>query len=104
MKTITLATKNGHQEIQAYPTKSPNLFIHRSIDGGKLWTISHVPSGWKILGSIYTLKNAKQACEILAQITEWSELKPSEARNFFWKHEEILLQGKDAAYKSHPGL
>lgn len=97
MNKITLATLTGPQIVDSYPTKCPQLFIHRPLEGDTgEWKITHVPTGYAILTS-KKLKWAKSACAIMSEIQGWETLTVESAKEFFNKNYNILCQGRDVA-------
>lgn len=100
MIEITITTKDGPKKVKAHKSACKDLVIHKPLEGNNTWVITHIPSGYAILKSINTLKNARHACKIFAQIPAWDDLTPANAREFFNTHRVILLAGKDAAYEN----
>lgn len=97
-QTITLQTNKGPQDVQAYPTKCPNLFIHIPLGHKSGWRVSHLPSGYCIFPNIKKLSDAFSACEIWAKIDGWDKLTPDKAKEFFDKNYKPYLDaGRNAA-------
>lgn len=98
-QTITLSTKDGPQDVQAYSTDCPNLFIHKPLEGDSgTWRVSHIPTGYCIFPHSKKLAYAFRACYIWSQIPEWNTLTPETASEFFKKYyDPILRDGRDAA-------
>lgn len=52
--TFSVACKSGHIDVEAYPTRTPGLVVHRRIRSDLTvatrgqWVIAHVGSGWAL--------------------------------------------------------
>ena|SRR3990167_6586493 len=99
---IELVTTKGKFPCLAYDTKCPNLFIHKDInDGRSSWTISHTPTGRKILSNIPKKIGAVKACEIMSHMDGWGNLNTDdEKRDFFKRNYEQLVKARDTAYRT----
>ncbi|MFI7096785.1 hypothetical protein [Streptomyces lydicus] len=68
--TLVLHTSAGPTPVQAHPTDTDGLYVHRAHDNDK-WVLSH-HSGL-ILGSFTYEPHAYNAAKLLAGITDWTQ-------------------------------
>ena len=105
MKKITVLVSNKGKvetrEVEAYPTKCPQLFVHHSMvrEGtDKTWTITHEPSGYSLLTGLKRKSNAIKACEIMSELEGWDTATPKTSSAFFEKHRALLLRAREIAW------
>jgi len=71
-----IATRKGPEEVEGWVIQpKQNLGIHRALTY-KNYTVDCLPQGHRILGNIDSLKEAKEFCEEIVDIADWSNLTP----------------------------
>jgi hypothetical protein len=69
--TVPIDADGSRMEVDAYPTPTPGLFIHGSVDDSSTWTIAHQASG--LILARFADPEAALACAIdLGSITDWA--------------------------------
>jgi phosphohistidine phosphatase SixA len=70
---LTIHTDDGQtKEVEAFPTESPEIAIHEialrdseNHEVGKVWNISHIPTGKALLANLLTKDLAQSAVSML---------------------------------------
>lgn len=62
MPTVTIQTINGPTQVKAYSV-APGLAAHRTLGNVKTWTLSHIPSGYRVVGGFARLRDIKEGVE-----------------------------------------
>lgn len=73
---LTLAMRGGPIEIDGFTTPVAGLAVHREAyeDGtiGRLWSLTHVPSGLRITGYLPSRAKALRMAEGVGSLTNWN--------------------------------